>query len=120
MLVRLQSGGLAGGGHPRPEVGIGALQRAVRLLGARLQRVGDAPEELGAEELAQDLATLVVPGAQEGRELALRQKHHLAELLAGQAQELADDRADLVLGVRPALPAARPRGARGGRWPSPW
>ena len=109
VLIGPQPGGLTGGRHPGAQLGVGALQRAVRLLRTGLQRLGDGPEELGAEQLAQDLAPLVVPGAQERRELALGQEHHLAELLTGQPQELADDRADLVLGVRAALPAAGPQ-----------
>ena len=54
------------------------------------------------------LAARLGAGPQEPRELALRQQHHLAELLAAHADQLGDLLADLLVGAAQRPPLARP------------
>ena len=103
----LEPGGLARRRNPRAQVRVGGCEKTGRVLGAGLERLRDPAEELGPEEPAQHVATFVVPGPQECRELPLGQQHDLAELLTGEAEELADERSGLLLGVRATLPAPR-------------
>ena len=65
-------------------------------------------EAAGVEEAAQQLRPVLGVGAQEAREVALRQQHHLAELLPAHAEQLADLLADLLVGAAEALPVAAP------------
>src|SRR6185436_19781995 len=65
-------------------------------LPAVAQPVLDAREAVGAEEPFEDRLALAAVGAQEGRELALRQQHDLAELLARHAEQRVELVARLV------------------------
>ena len=105
LLGRRQPGGGARTGHAAAQ----ALGRAVEIAGhlatAAVEFVGDPVVELGAEQLGQQRPPLVVVGAQEPRELALRQQHDLGELVAGQAEVVGEHLADLVLACGSADPA---------------
>ncbi len=84
----------------------GGVEIAGRHLAPAVELVGDAVVELGAEQLGQQGAPLVVVGPQEPHELALRQQHDLGELVAGQTEVVGQHLADLVLACGPADPAA--------------
>ena len=58
------------------------------------------------EQPLQHLAACLGGGAQEGREVALREQHHLAELLQAHAEDLAEHRSDVVVAVVLAHPGA--------------
>ena len=66
----------------------GALQLRPRGLAAIRQPVLDAREAIGAEEPFEHGLPLAAVGAQESRELALRQQHDLAELVARHAEQV--------------------------------
>jgi hypothetical protein len=66
----------------------------------------DGLEAAGVEEPPQQRGPLGGPGAQEARELALRQQHDLAELLLAHADEPQQLLADLLVGLGQRSPLA--------------
>ena len=91
----------------------GAHRRAHRLQGgAGRGALGGQPllgpgEPVDVEERAQQPATVLGLGAQEAGEIALRQQHHLAELLGGEPQPGAEVVRSLVDARTDRLPGAR-------------
>lgn len=69
----------------------------------------DRGEPPGVEEPAQELAAGLGVGSQEAGEVALRQEHDLAELLAAHTEELGDLLTDLLVGLAERLPGAGSR-----------
>ena len=100
----LQCGRLEGRREPGRHLRVRRGQRPGRLLRDRLHLGRELAEQVGPEQADQQGPALVVVGAKEAGELPLGQHHDLAELLTGQAQQVTDDRADLVLRVRAAHP----------------
>ena len=84
---------------PRPDLSL----RGASLFG---EPVLDGGEAAGVEEPAEELAAGLGVGAQEAREVALRQQHDLAELVAAHAEELGELLADLLVGAAQRLPLA--------------
>ncbi len=78
--------------HP----GVGAADLLVRLATQLGEHLLDGLVVVGGEQAREHLATVVGVGAQERRELPLRQHHHLPELLGRQVAEQA---AHLVVGL---------------------
>lgn len=66
----------------------------------------DLGEPAGVEEPAEQLAACFGVGAQEAGEVALREQHDLAELLAAHPEQLRDLLADLLVGAAEVLPGA--------------
>ncbi len=66
----------------------------------------DGGEATGVEETAEELAAGLGVRAQETREVALRQQHHLAELVPAHADEPGQLLADLLVRLAERLPAA--------------
>lgn len=65
----------------------------------------DGRESAGVEEPAEQFAAGFGVGAQEACEVALRQQHHLAELVPAHPDELGDLLADLLVGAAERPPA---------------
>ncbi len=93
-------------------VGIGQ-QRGVALAHLRLggpsafgEALFDLGETTGVEQTAEQFAAGLGVGAQEAREVALRQQHDLAELFAAHPEQLRDLLADLLVGAAEVLPGA--------------
>ncbi len=66
----------------------------------------DGGEAAGVEEPAEEPAARLGVRAQEAREVALRQQHDLAELVAAHADELGQLLADLLVRLAEGVPAA--------------
>ena len=79
----------------RPTPQLQLLHLLAHLLGPIGQPHLQLPETLCPKQLAQDLFPLVGPRGQEFPEAALRQDDHLPELLAREAQQLANARVGL-------------------------
>ena len=84
-------------------VGLGLLAEGEAALA---QPLLDVLEAAGAEELLEDLVTVLGAGSQEGLELALRQHRDLAELVEVETNEVADEVAGLVEPGRAGRPGA--------------
>lgn len=102
--------GAVAGGLGEPLGGVQHLLVAGADLGlggpAALAEQGlDGGEAAGVEEPAEQAAAGRLVGAQELRELPLREQHDLAELLAAHAEQLLDLLADLLVGAAERLPA---------------
>ncbi len=108
--VRVQFGGAARGlGHAVGEREEPFVAADDALLGGPPQlgeALLDGGEAAGVEELAQQLGARRFVRAQEAGEVALRQQHHLAELIPAHAQQLLDLGADLLVRAAERLPGA--------------
>ncbi len=98
-------GHAVGDGEELPVARLDLLRGGAPLLGEAFL---DGSEAAGVEEPAEESAAGFGVGAQEAGEVALREQHHLAELFAVHAEELADLLADLLVGAAEPLPGVGP------------